>query len=136
MTPPSRPTKNETTKPKNLKSTKIKSKVSAPQPKAKVKTQLTKSLTLMTSTSSFGIDLSEDEAKVPDDIATSAKSIYNHVLQTVYWLMGESLMPFSDFVVGPGFDKQVKWAVDLVLADKAVLVWGQLAENWKKQVSC
>lgn len=53
---------------------------------------------------------------------TSAKSTYNHVLQTVYCLMGESLMLFSDFVVGPEFDKQVKQAVDLVLANKAVSV--------------
>lgn len=47
--------------------------------------------------------------------------------------MGESLMLFSDFVVGPEFDKQVKQAVDLVLANKAVSVWKQLAESWKSR---
>lgn len=123
VTPLMRPTKNKTTKPKNMKFAKIKSKASAPQSKVKVKMQLTtKSLTLTTPKSSFGIDLSEDEAWVPNDIMTSAKSTYNHVLQTVYCLMGESLMLFSDFVVGPEFDKQVKQAVDLVLANKAVSV--------------
>lgn len=63
VTPLMRPTKNKTTKPKNMKFAKIKSKASAPQSKVKVKMQLTtKSLTLTTPTSSFGIDLSEDEA--------------------------------------------------------------------------
>ena len=137
MTPLTRPTQNKAAKPKNAKSTKIKLKVSAPQSKVNVKTQLTtKSLTPTTPTSSFGIDISEDEAQVPDDITMSAKSTYNCVLQTMYFLMGESLMPFSDFVVGPGFDKQVKRVVDLVLADKAVAAQKQLAESWKKQVSC
>ena len=65
VTPLIRPTKNKTTKPKNMKFAKIKSKASAPQSKVKAKMQLTtKSLTLTTPTSGFGIDLSEDEAYV------------------------------------------------------------------------
>lgn len=126
-----------TTKPKNKKPSvsNSESKTPAPELKPKVKREITTSLTPTTPTSSSVVDLSRDEDDVPDDIATSAKRVYGHVLQTVYRLMGESLMPFSDFIAGPEFDKQVRRAVDLVLTDKAASVRKQFAEHWKKQVS-
>lgn len=110
VAPLTRPTTDVTTKLKNkeLSVSNFEPKTSAPQLKPKIKHETTTSLTPTTLISSSVIDLPRDEGDVPDNIATSAKRVDSHVLQTVYGLMGRSLMSFSDFIVGPAFDKQVR----------------------------
>ena len=138
LTPPTRPTTDMTkAKLENMKPTVSNSKLKTPTPqsKHKVKHKITMSLTPTKPMSSSVVALSRDEGDVPDDIVTSVKRAHNHVLQMVYHLMGESLMPFSDLIVGPVFDKQVRQVLGLVLTDKAASIQKQLAEHWKKQVS-